>query len=164
MSRPIFCIPIFFVLALCMMGATAQDPGGIAPPGPAPAPQGVVTFTKDYPKGTKDTPAALATGVWVKGSYTTAAGWIATGANFTWTGPMGGTPAGVPIDYLNNAQNTGGGVGLLENGAIVVKFVELLPGNYQGWLTIAYTPNPNPNNAAPTLVISFFFFGAFTVS
>lgn len=26
MSRPIFCIPIFFVLALCMMGATAQDP------------------------------------------------------------------------------------------------------------------------------------------
>ena len=71
MSRPIFCIPIFFVLALCMMGATAQDPGGIAPPGAAPAPQGVVTFTKDYPKGTKDTPAALATGVWVKGSYTT---------------------------------------------------------------------------------------------
>ena len=67
---------------------------------------------------------------------------------------MGGNPTGVALGIKDNAQGTGGDIGGLPNGAIIAQFVELQPGVYQGWFTIAYTPNPNPGNAAPTLVIS----------
>jgi hypothetical protein len=113
----------------------------------------VVWWTKGYPIPTKNTPPGNQPGVAVLGTYTTNANWKAVSATFSWTDATGGIPTGVVVDIKNNAQNTGGELGLNTNGVITAKFVTMTAGSYQGWFTVSYAPDPNPCNTPPTPVI-----------
>src|SRR5581483_8724355 len=116
--------------------------------------QGTVSWTPPFPVGNPPPRPGAPGSVDVLGSYTIAAGWTAVGGNFTWTPASGGTPAGVALNILNNAQGTGGSIGALLNGQIVAARITMAPGRYQGWLTVSYVPVNSPPGTVPTLIIS----------